>query len=71
MPTQVCDRSPCDLLAATLEVLAKPVDDEHLELTVVAQNGKHALVKISYCPFCGTRIGPDITESYLQPRRRR
>ena len=71
MPTQVCDRSPCDLLEATLEVLATVKDEEHLDLVIVAKNQKLAKVTITYCPFCGTRIGIDITERFLPPRRRK
>lgn len=71
MPTLVCDRTPCDSLDATLQVLAKVRDEEHIDIIVAAQNGKFALVTLKYCPFCGTRIGPDATEPYLPPRGRR
>lgn len=71
MPTNVCDRKPCDHLKAALEVLAKVRDEDHIDIVVVAANGGHAIVTLNYCPFCGTRIGFDVTEPYLPPRRRR
>lgn len=65
MPTRVCDRSPCDRLSALAAMATMQVAESQIVFVVRTRNGASSSLAVSYCPFCGTRIGEDITERFL------
>lgn len=54
---EICDRSPCDgLLGALGSYISGSKETFVLSYKDQSGHGTDALIKIKYCPFCGTRL---------------
>lgn len=67
VPTRICDRTACDRLAKFFRDVPVRPHAESVDLYVPGRSGDTVLVQMDYCPFCGTRIGEDVTTLSVAP----
>lgn len=69
MATQVCDRTPCEYMKATIDaLLSYSYVQDRFSIMVQSQLDHRIsfLVPLKYCPFCGTRIDPTWVSSFYK-----
>ena len=72
--SQICDRSPCDVLLSGIGVWVFYDEQEGFYEKVYIEEEGVVDKLITYCPYCGTRlseVGPIVLERFTKTRRRR